>query len=83
MPCGNKDKCHSWRHIKICRGAYHGAQGACLILHWIMIETLALAQGAGSQEICWWKVRIWSLGNPSTKSKKEKKMEWGTKNAST
>ena len=25
------------------------------------------ALGAGSQEICWWTLRSWSIGNPSRK----------------
>ena len=38
-----------------------------MILRWIRIEALDWALGAGSQEICPWIVRSWSLGNPSRK----------------
>ena len=55
---------------------YHGVLGAHLILNRIRIETKDLALGAGSQEICQWTVRSWSLGDPS------RKKEWGLKKSS-
>ena len=43
--------------------------GCNLILDWIRIEAQDRARGAGSQEICRWMVRSWSLVNPSRKNK--------------
>ena len=37
------------------------------IFQWIKIEAQDRALGAGSQEICQWIVRNWSLGDPSRK----------------
>ena len=44
---------------------------AHLIFRWIKIETKASAKGLGSQEICQWTKRSWSLSDPSTRKIQE------------